>query len=63
MLPEMRPGLERPALQFGIVAGLGIGVEQRDRILVRLELHLVVASVEVPPALGLQGTVGSVAGR
>ena len=32
ILPEMRQGPERLALQFGIVAALGVGVEQRWRL-------------------------------
>jgi hypothetical protein len=54
MLPEMRQRPERPAFQFGIVAVFGIGIEQRDRVLVRLDLGLVVTCVEVLAVLGLQ---------
>jgi hypothetical protein len=47
MLAEMRQRRERPTLQFGIVATRGIGVEQRDHILVRLDLDLVVACMSL----------------
>jgi len=50
----MRQRPERPAFQFGIVAVFGIGIEQRDRVLVRLDLGLVVTCVEVLAVLGLQ---------
>jgi hypothetical protein len=51
---QMGKRLPRPLLQLGIVAGLGICLEQRDRIPVRLHLNLIVAVVEVLAVLCLQ---------
>ena len=46
--------LPRPILELGIVAGLGICLEQCDRIPVRLYLNLILALVEVLAVLCLQ---------
>ena len=46
---QMGKRLPRPILELGIVAGLGICLEQRDRIPVCLHLNLIVALVEVLP--------------
>ena len=54
VLLEMRQGLRCPALELRIIPALGIGFEQRDRILVALNLGLLVALVEVLAALGFQ---------
>ena len=51
---QMGKRLTRPILQLGIVAGLGICLEQRDRIPVCLHLNLIVALVEVLAVLCLQ---------
>jgi hypothetical protein len=47
MLLEMRKRLARSTLQISSVAGLGVSLEQSDRIPVRLELVLIVTLVKV----------------
>ena len=54
MFFEMGQRLARPALQLRIIATFGVGVEERDRIPVRLELDLIVAAVELLAALAFQ---------
>jgi len=56
MLLEMGERLSGPALELGIVAALGVSLEQRDRVPVRLELDLIVALVEVLAVLGLKSS-------
>src|SRR5262249_36911498 len=54
MLLQMRQGLGRPFLEVGIIAALGIFLEQIDRLLMRLLLGVVVGLVEVLTILGAQ---------
>jgi hypothetical protein len=51
MFLEMGQRVRRPALELGIIPALGVSLEQRDRIPVRLELDLIVTLVEVLAAL------------
>src|SRR3954471_8416118 len=52
--PTRRKCLGGPGLQVGVVPGLAIFFEQRNRLLVSLKLHLVVSAIEILAHLGLQ---------
>jgi hypothetical protein len=48
MLLEMGKRFCRPPLQFGIIPILGIRIKKRDCIFVRLDLDLIIVTVEFP---------------